>query len=189
MNRNNILTSALILSNIILVILSFMILGITAVAVYWHFSPGLFNTVDITDTFRAGYGFGNIRLNVVESGDPGSGIMLSELNHFMIYWLFTIALFFQVLTILIILKVKSIHRSIRNINSFYTNNLKSFRTLVTYGFIALPFSVFNLIYLEGQLNFRFTIPFGTLILILSSQVLAEVFSEGKNLLEDKNMIV
>lgn len=189
MERNKILYFARFLTRFILILcfLFFTILVITII--YWHADPKAFSNVDVTHSFKAGFGVNNIRILFPAVQASSGTILLSDLNHAMIYWLFIRASLFLLLATFIIKRILLILKSIHNLTTFYSRNIRHFQEIASYAFLAFLLSCFNFSYLEGQFNLSIDLPFAPLSFAVSALVLAEIFKEGKQLLEDQNMII
>jgi len=189
MSKNRIIKLAMTICKIILVFHFLFGAIVLLVAIHWHFSPSSYESVEITRTLQAHYGLKGIKLHFGQAPLNESAVYLSELNHLMVYWLVLRAFFFIGLNILIIRSVIKILRSIQNLNTFYNGNIIYLKNIAKYGFFAAVFSCFNISYVKSEFDLHLSIPFVPLILVSLALVLAEVFREGKILVEDKNLII
>ncbi|MEL6358068.1 MAG: hypothetical protein AAFQ37_14180, partial [Bacteroidota bacterium] len=57
------------------------------------------------------------------------------------------------------------------------------------GLLIVIISAFNFYAGAGEVQFHFTIPFLPLLFSVGSFVLAQIFTQGKALVEDKNLII
>lgn len=189
MKRNKIISAAILLSRIFILLCAVLFLTFTITTIYWHFNADAFANVEVTNSFKAGFGVNDIRVYPVNTPKPADGIFLSELNYGMIYWLYLRGAFFFTLTVLILRKIILILRSINTLQTFYQDNIKHFQAIAQYAFLAFLLSCFNFSYLNGNSEISFKFAFTPLAFALGALVLAEVFKEGKQLLEDQNLII
>lgn len=188
MAKNTIIRYSTLLTKFLLglCILFFMVL--TAGVILWHFDPGILHRVEVTDSFQTGYGVHDIRYHL--DGDmPADAVQPSELSRGMVWWLWLRGGFFLVITVLILRTVLQVLRSIAGIHTFYHDNIGHFRRMARLGFIAFAVSCFNVSTLDGDFRIVLDIAFGPLLFAVACLVLAEVFREGEQLLQENNMII
>lgn len=178
MANNKILGFAYMITRLALVIT--IIMGVITVLafVYWHVSPESYGKVELINGFKAGYGISDFKIHLKEPDSYSGRILVSNLNVGSLYWLFFRAVFFITINALVLIKIGGIILSIKTVNIFYDINISNLNSIGKYTAVAALVSVFN-----------FTIPWAIILTSLISFILAEVFKEGKLLLEDKNMIV
>lgn len=178
---------------IIVHILMFITLMFAAVIVvgvmFWHISPEYYNQIELTRGFKAGYGIGGLKIHIEEPGTRLDKIFLSDLSTGAFYWLCFRGFFFITMNVLILLKIIGILHSIKSIKTFYDSNISNLKSIGVIAAIAAVMSTFNIGYVEGDWHVHFTVPWEILLVSFIAFVLAEVFAEGKQLLEDKNLIV
>lgn len=187
MKENNIIRRSIVLSRVIYWLCISLFAALLLVAIYWHIDAKAFSAVGISE-FTIGYGINDFQL-YSEQEIPADAMLLSELSHGMIYWIVIRGAFFFLVTLLIIRKMQSVLHSIENLKTFYSRNIKDFTDLARLGFVAFGVSCFNFSYLNGDLQVNVGLVLGPLIFGVACLVLAEVFKEGKALLEDKQMII
>ncbi len=187
--KNQILSYSILLSSFILYLIGGLILINTAVTIYWHIDPSFFSNIEVTETFKAGYGNQSFEYHPGTPPKESGRVFMDDLNHTMIYWIFFRGTFFMVLNILIIQKAIQLLKSIESLQTFYKNNIHVFKQLSKLGFAGVVFACFNFIYLDGELNINLTIPFAPLLFAMACLVMAEVFDEGRKLLEEQKLIV
>lgn len=168
-----------------------LILGVAflVLVAHWHISPLSYDSVEVSEAFRPGYGVNGFRLKLGDKIIPDTGTKLSKLPSLMIYWLLLRAVIFVGLTWLMIGVAQKILKSISSFETFHQNNVVQFRVLARYGLIAFIFSCFNFSYLNESLDVYFQITWSPLLLMISSYVLAEVFREGNRLREEQKLII
>lgn len=189
MEGNKVLRYSILLCRGLLVLI-YVFMGVTVTgAIYWHFDPAFFSQVEVTEGFRPGYGLGGFHVYLSGNQPPESAILLSETSYVMMYWLLIRGVFFYVLTIVIIKKIIRILESIRSLKTFYMDNIRHFRTLARYAFLGFIVSSVNFSYFDDELSILIGTAFGPLLVAAACMVLAEIFEEGRNLMEDKNLIV
>lgn len=188
MYQNKVIGYGIWLSWVIYGLCIFFFLLLTLVTIYWHINMEAFSRVEVSEALKAGYGIKDFR--IISNIDPSNNaVLLSELNHGMIYWIYARGVFFFGITLLMVRKIISVLHSIKNLETFYSDNIEHFRVLARLGFIAFLVSCINFSYLNGELHISLSIVFGPLFFSVSCLILSEVFREGKTLLEDNNMII
>ncbi len=187
--QNKTIRLASILGKLLIGICCLLYLSFLIAFVYWHFDQTAFQLVDLNDAFKAGYGVNGVQYYQHSAQLPSNAVPMSELSPGMMYWLFFRISIFVALTILITRSALRIVHSIGSLKTFYQDNIRHLRTIALYGFIAFVFSTFNFLSFEGQSNLFLKTAFGPLVLSVGALVLAEVFREGKNLLEEQNLII
>jgi len=141
----------------------------------------------INDLFDAGYGLGGIKWCASCTGERF--MHFSDVQLTMKLWLLLRATLFFALAFLIVLALKKVLLSIRDTATFYRANYRSFSAIGNYGFMISFLSAFNF-YVQGdQSHFNLSIPFLELGFSLGSWVLADIFWEGKLLLDDNQSII
>ncbi len=187
--NNQIIRVAFLLSKGVMVLAIVLFFVFVAAVIHWHFDPTFYSRVDVSNCFRPGYGVNDIIYYPASKSLPSDAILLSNLNHMMVYWLLLRGAFFVFLTVAILRKVILILQSLQNTRTFYIGNIGHFRSIASLAFLGFIMSCFNFSYLDNGLQFSFTIAFGPLLLAVASLVLAEIFKEGSQLMEDKNLII
>ena len=185
MSKNKVLLFTSLLTKTVFFFSVLIYLLFILVISHWHFNQSFYEHWYLKNGFQAG--LDSFHINITEK--DSEGISLSKLSHSMIYWLLlrTSIILFLVLTIL--RKLLNIIKSISSLQTFYDHNIKTFKSLSIIGFILSGIGFFNFGIVDGITNVHFTIPFGSLLFSAACLVLAEVFKEGKKLLDDSNAIV
>ncbi len=186
---NRIIRTALILSNGVLVLAMLFFVLFTIFLIHWHFDPMYYSRVEVSSCFNPGYGANGFNIYPATKELPTNAIVLATLNHIMVYWLFLRGTFFVMITTMILKKVIQVLRSMQTVNTFYQGNVEHFRAIALYSFLGFIASCFNFSYLQGHVNFSFTLAFGPLLLSVAALILGEVFEEGSHLFEDKNLVI
>ncbi|PHR46191.1 MAG: hypothetical protein COA32_11580 [Fluviicola sp.] len=187
--KNMFLKTSLILTKVVLIITIAIALVLITGIIYWHISPNSYDLVELTHQFKAEYGIGDIQVHLNAPSTRVDKVFISELNAGTMYWLFFRAMFFIGINLLILLKIVGILRSIRTIRTFYDTNIRNLKSIGFYAAIAAVMSSFNFGLWRSEWQVNFTIPWAVIMVSVIAFVLAEVFTEGKQLLEDKNMII
>lgn len=146
-----------------------------------------FPNLVINELFEAGYGLGGIKW--CPSCQDENVMHFSDLATPMKLWLLLRATIFFSMALLIVLELKKVLLSIRTTATFYRANYRSFSAIGNYGFLISFFSAFNFYVQGGESLFHLSIPFLELGFSLGSWVLADIFWEGKLLLEDNQSII
>ncbi len=189
MKRNKIISSAKVLSRIVKW-LCYLFFGLfTVVVIHWHIAPDTYYQLEVTDGFKAGYGVNAFQWHPSSTITGKPSLQLSELPTAMIYWLYLRAVIFFAITLLIIREIDYILKSVASLKTFYDQNEEHFRKIARWALIGFILSCFNFSYLDTGFQLDFKLVFPPLLLSIGSLVLAEIFSEGKELSEDQRMIV
>ncbi|MCB9231010.1 MAG: DUF2975 domain-containing protein [Bacteroidia bacterium] len=186
--NNRILNFALILLKVVMGLVVLVLLGGTGVAIHLLFSPESYSQVVAENAFQTGFGLGNFKF-CPECAHDGSRIFLGELSQGMILWLFVRLLVFGGLVLAILVRIGKIFNSVKSARTFYDENIRHFRILGRLSLAIFLFSSFNFVSWRGETGFHFTLAFGPLFFGVGCMVLAEVFREGKLLLEDNASII
>lgn len=187
MERNKILSLSMTVCSLINWLCIFLIAVLTVGIVYWTVAPDQLSGINVSAGPDTGFGLNSID---IMGADSSTGtVNLGELNGFMVFWIFLRSTFFLGITILIVRKIMSVLKSIDKVQTFYGSNIQHFQDLSKLGFIAFIASGINFSYIEGSIQISLGLVAGPLLFSLACLVLAEVFREGKKLLEENNMIV
>ncbi len=189
MKRNKVIESARVLNRIVKWLCCIFFALFTGIIIHWHSSPETYRALEVTDAFKAGYGINDLQWKSGKSEPDENALYLSTLSAPMVYWLYLRTLIFFFITLRIIRETDHILRSIASLKTFYDQNQHHFRKIARSAFIAFPLSCFNFSYLYGNFQLDLKLVFAPLLLSIGSLVLAEIFSEGKELSEDQRMIV
>ncbi|MBX2875528.1 MAG: hypothetical protein KTR30_25650 [Saprospiraceae bacterium] len=170
----------------ILLLILFAVIFVGGIG-YTLLDAGAFPQLVINELFDAGYGLGRIKWCATCIGDHY--LHFEDLQLSMKLWLLLRATLFFALAFLIVLELKKVLLSIRDTATFYRANYRSFSAIGNYGFLISLLSAFNF-YVQGdQSHFNLSIPFLELGFSLGSWVLADIFWEGKLLLDDNQSII
>lgn len=187
--QNRTMRAAHLLGRLVIVLCALLYLAFFCAFVYWHFDRMAFQMVDLREAFNAGFGFDGVRLYTNDQKIPSNAVLMSDISRGMLYWLCLRMTLFFALTILITRSALQILRSISNLSTFYRDNPHHFKSIAFYSLIAFVFSTFNFFTHKGSTELYLKTAFGPLILAVAALVLAEVFKEGKKLLEEQNLII
>lgn len=166
-----------------------MFIGFIIVMSLSLFYPQAVSAVEVTDSFDPGYGINEVNIHPDKDKIPAEAILLSDLNTIMACWLLLRGSFFFAISLFVIHKVMEILKGVRQIKTFYNENIQHFKNISRIVFIGFIVSCFNFSYMAGDFKLGLTIAWSPLLFSMASLVLAEIFKEGKELLEDKNTIV
>lgn len=166
-----------------------MFAGFILMMCLWYVYPQAVSMIDVSGSFDPGYGINEINFHLDKERIPSNAILLSDLNAVMVCWLLLRGSFFFAISLFVIHKVIDVLKRVRQIKTFYIDNIQRFKTISRILFIGFIVSCFNFSYIAGDFRLGLTIAWSPLLFSMASLVLAEIFKEGKELLEDKNMIV
>ncbi|MEZ4772648.1 MAG: DUF2975 domain-containing protein [Bacteroidia bacterium] len=187
METNRTIQMAIWVTNGVMLLFILFFAGFAGILLHWHINPEAYCNVEISSGFKAGFGIQDIRIN--KENLSADSLSLSQLSHVMVYWLLLRSSLFFILSLAIILRIKKILHSIRTIHTFYDENIRHFKVMGKWALAAFGLSCFNFYYQNGDFDLNFTIAFAPLLFSVACFVMKEIFTEGKNLLEDKNLIV
>ena len=173
---SSILCDAIIVINILMftVFLFFVIASL--------FSSQLIDGIGLTEGYKT-TGIAKFKLN---SNDT---VPINDLSLGTKIWLLLRTLVFTTLILAIVLRIKKVISSITSLRTFYEGNIKHFQILAKLGLVYAFFTSFNLTLDSENLGLFFSFPVWPLAFTLTCLVLANVFKEGKSLLDDKNSII
>lgn len=190
MERNKILWLALLLTRAILGLCYILLAGLLVLLAYWLLDPSALSSVEVAGIADTGYGIADFRFGVPPAEMNEDSIPMNELHPVMAGWLLVRGGIFFAITITIIRKAAEILKSIRSLKTFYAGNIRNFQFIARLAFAAFLLSSVNFGYAEdGVSRLQFGIAFGPLLLSVGSLVLAEIFKEGRQLLEEQDLIV
>lgn len=190
MEKNKILRTAQGLCQFLQGLLIFFALLFTVVLIHWHFSPEIYQRIEVSGELEAGaggYGFRILTGNGNFSG-PGN-VLLSELAVGMLYWMYLRIILFTGLTFLMVRSVRDILSSIQSLETFRNDNVVAFRKIGRYAWWIFVLSSFNFRILEGNSDLLLTLALGPLLIAVFAYVMAEVFREGNRLMEDNHLTI
>ena len=190
MERNKILWLALLLTRASLVICYLLISGLLVLLAWWMIDPAALSTVELSGTLDTGYSVGDFRFGVPPSEMAEDAIPMNELHPVMAGWLLVRGGIFFAITVTILRKGVDILQSIRSLKTFYADNIAHFQAIARLAFAGFLLGCFNFSLVEGS-DPRITLglALGPLMLSVGSLVLAEIFKEGRQLLEEQDLIV
>ncbi|PWN07377.1 DUF2975 domain-containing protein [Rhodohalobacter mucosus] len=187
MEKNRILslskTACRLIEWLCIVLMALLVIGFF----YWLIAPDQLSGIRVSAGVETGYGLNGF--DFMTADHSTDTVSLSELSGFMVGWIVFRSLFFLGITVLIIRKIMLVLTSIDEVKTFYGSNIKHFRDLSLLGFIAFIASGINFSYIGGSMQITLGLVPGPLLFSLACLVLAEVFREGKMLLEENNMII
>lgn len=164
----------------------FGMLLVSGMLIYWHISPGYFDSWYLINPFKADSATLNLRFHMPEFD---SGIRLNDINRSNIYWLYARSLFSGVLMFWGLLMVNRIIDSVRHQNAFYKQNKAYFKKLGLIGFLYALLVSFNFGTIDGETIFYLNFPFLQIVFAVGCYVLAVVIEEGMRLHEDSTSII
>lgn len=184
-NRNLLLNIATYVLRAGLGILILVFAVIVIIMIHWHLDKSFYEQLYLMNGFQSG----TDSFNLILSSDKLTNVSLADLSSSMLIWQGVRTLIFVGLAIYSVWIYLKIFKSIRNLKTFYDDNIRSFRILAWIGLVASGFAFFNFGELNGEWTWNYTIPFRPLIFSVISLVLSEVFKEGKNLQEETKSFI
>lgn len=184
MKNRRLLADAAIICKFFCLSVLIALLILTLGLIYWHINPEYFSKVDLApDLNKLGYGFsytpGWHNFNPVDKHP----FMLSKLTHpglYLLYFQIAASLF---LIFLSLKEMLNVVRLVKLAETFKTGNIVSFRKIARYQFFIFILSGFVFVSANHAHYHSFRINFSPLLYMIIAYVLAEVFSQGKDLKE------
>jgi len=186
--QNNIIRLARLFTKAILVICITFFVCFAGIIIHSQFSPNTYEKVEVTRSFKAGFGV-SMEYHPDDKKISNEAIMLNDLNAGMVWWLLIRTILFFGLMLLVLFRVLAVLKSVNSLNTFYDGNVHHFQFMAKLGLATVIISCFNFYNTDVASDINFTLPFGPAAFMLACLVMAEVFKEGKQLVEDKNMII
>ena len=185
-SRNVLLSAANWLIRCLLCLLLALALITTAVFMHWHLAPATYHRIDTGVSFKAEYG---TKVRLLLNDQKPVGNRMSDLSWRSMAWLYLRTMAFIVIFLGIFWYCCQILLSIKDMNSFHKANITYFRRLGYLFLIASLLASGNVNWEYGLSSLHLSPQIGGLAFCLAAFVMAEVFSEGKKLLEDKRSII
>lgn len=187
MNKNKTLRFAAIFLQIGEILLLSLTILFVGVLVYSLFQPDAFLHLAVRDAHRPGFGIAHFK--VASGGLENGYVLLKDFSQSMKGWLLLRGISQMGLTFFIIRILRRIVTSVQSNATFYEGNIQYFKRMSFYGAGIVLISSFNLLIQAEGTHLSLTIPFAPIAFTLGCLILAEIFQEGKILLEDKNSII
>ena len=185
--KNSIINITRNLCQIIQLFLGLYLIVLTIVCVSSRATSATPGNIEISPYFVSGFG-GTITIR--SCGDCLSENQLYHLDSGWLAWLYFREGLVVILMVLITGGLISILNSLGDFKTFYDSNIEQFLKLARYGFIAFIIASFNIGPSEvSGVHLDLTFAMGPLLFALGSLILAEIFREGKSLLEESKTIV
>ncbi|MGJ8759498.1 DUF2975 domain-containing protein [Polaribacter sp. AHE13PA] len=185
MKKNKLLNIAVIVCKSIRIFIIIAFIGLTTIFIHLQISPESYKKGNIEFKVSGLQISKSNRWKISNSGDDKEVYALNKITKtslFINYLKFSAVLFFM---FLLITEFQKIMQSVKNLNTFQKNNVRSFRKIGKYLFIIfLLSSYFKLRFQQGGMT-NFSLNFTPLIFMLIAFILAEIFKEG-NLLQREN---
>ena len=203
MNKNRLLDLAFIGTAVVGVSLCLAMCILMGVFIHWHITPESYKSVQVIVEDRS------ITLSEAEnvSANPPSGkfyfklnigrtnstfekrFYLNDLNRASLYFTFFQLVLGMILSMLMVQEVRKILKSVQDLETFNSRNVKAFRTL---GYLCLAMAALNsvLILSTNQDAIKnFSVDFTSLSFMLAAFIMAEIFKEGQNLSEQDQLTI
>lgn len=190
MDKNKIILIAQGLCRFVQGFLIFMGVLFTVVLVHWHFSPESYALVELPGGSKSGfYGQGFRIISVSYKAANPNAVILSQVSAGMLYWLYLRTLVIMTLTFFMFRSVRRILGSIKSLKTFCQDNIIAFQRIGKYALGIFVLTSFNLWIVPGDSDVNLNLALGPLLVGIFSLVMAEVFKEGNQLIEDRNLMI
>ena len=189
MQKNKILSVAVIICKIVKVFYALLFAVFTLFFIHFQVSPNsyeraTFNYKNSSFEMNKSTSWKNFDKNGFELKDEDvfSLDKISKTSLYIIYFQFSAVLLFIFLSVK---EFQKVIESIRNLETFQNNNVKSFRKIGKYIFFIFILTSFIFLNFDQGGKSQIHISFTPLLLVLLAFILAEIFKEG-NLLKQEN---
>ncbi|MBC5775342.1 DUF2975 domain-containing protein [Pontibacter sp. KCTC 32443] len=194
MEKNRLLTLALVISNIAKVFFVLLIAAMSGVLVHWHISPETYKnvllTIDSSNEVR--YIFKN---NDTITGPEDSisiadtGAALSQISNISFYFHFLQTVGHFIILILIVNQVTRIIRSVKALETFRGDNSQAFRKIGIYCVALALLGCIKWFEVSNHTRMSFSVGAIPLAFALGAFILAEIFKEGNKLYEAEQLTI
>ncbi len=193
MKKNTLLNIAIVICKFLRLFYFIVFLMLTGLFIHFQVSPSSYENVDFkTKLNDNGISMGSTSYKIHVDGkapDDSDVFVLNKLKRSSLYFNY---LKFTALLLLIYLCVKEFQKvidSVKEIKTFQKVNVSSFKKIGKYLLIITVLIGYSSFTFQGGGKSGFYIPFTPLVLSLLAYIMAEIFKEGNNLLEEYKLTV
>jgi hypothetical protein len=185
MSKNKLLSIVLFISNLFLVTLMLLLVALTVIMIHWNIDREFYSNVPIPIFGQKTF----LSLVSVKSSSVGTVLTRSSATLNNVSMISLLILYIQlasvgVLTILSLQEFNRVIRSVRKVQTFVVNNVRSFKRIGFYMFwVFVLTGIQYTTYKESSL-FGLYLHLPELMISIVALTMSEVFKEGNALLED-----
>ncbi|MFC5271561.1 DUF2975 domain-containing protein [Adhaeribacter terreus] len=188
MERNKLLFWVTACCRIMQVVQIGLIILLTYYVVNWHIDPQYY------DDWKFSGSLGKLSISnpihtAASEMDTTRTFMVSQLQPFSVYMIYIQILMQMVLWILVVQEFVKVIQAVKRVQTFREQNVKSFQKIAGYLLWIFIISGFTFVAAGNTGHFSFDFSFTTLVLMLASYILAEIFKEGNRLYEEEQLTV
>ena len=187
MNKNKLLNIMVLTSNFFQIMIILTLTAVTIGIVYWHIDREVYSYIPI----QVLGGTASVKFTQVTSAIAGTSITktvatLNNISTSSLYLLYMQLMVVGILILLVLREFTQVIRSVKRIQTFVYQNIRSFKKIGLHLFMVfllsgVQYSIFN----ESRLLGVY-VHLTPLLLALLSYTLSEVFREGNALLEENS---
>ncbi|WP_299063400.1 DUF2975 domain-containing protein [uncultured Polaribacter sp.] len=196
MKKNKLLNIAIAACKCIQIFYVLMFIALTALFVHVQISPESYKKNHFGQNISSGINFGNsIHFGKYKSwkidskADDKEVFTLNKLKTSSLYFIYFKLSAILIFIFLAIREFQKIMQSAKNHKTFQENNIKSFRKIGKYIFIIFLLTSFEILEFQQGGKSGIRIEFTSLILMLISFIMAEIFKEGNLLQQEKDLTI
>lgn len=182
MNRNRLLSAMLFVSASFCILLLLMQLSLITILVHWHVAPDFYSEIKLTIPAF----FKIIRMETTSVGETliQTPTTLSNISGLSFYLLFLQLSAILLLTLAAVREFMTVIRSVKQIKTFVSSNIESFRKIGFRFFLVFVLSSFHIMKFGDTIMYGVYIHFAPILIAMLSYTLSEIFKEGNALLEE-----
>jgi len=189
MNKNTLLNIANFLCQFYKVLIAMVIIITTAIFIHFQFDRDSYNEWKIEQP-ESDSPIRYETTNLVGENPIGDQkLKLSDWRIASLYFSYLKFIAILILNYLIITQFGRVLKSVRKLKTFHQTNVEAFRKIGYYCLLITGLSTFNYWAFNDYTKSSFSISINILLLSLIAFILAEIFKEGNNLMEENKLTI
>ena len=189
MNRNSLLNIANFFCQLFKFSIAVSIIIITTVFIHFQFDRGSYNEWKLEKPTYDSMIHIETESYVGQKPIREEKLKLSDWNTESLYFNYLKFTAILILLYLSINQFRTVLKSVRKLETFHQTNVTAFKKIGNYCLLIGGLSVFNYWKFSNHAISSFSIPFIILFVALISFILAEIFKEGNNLVEENQLTI
>lgn len=189
MNRNSLLNIANFICQLFKFSIGILIIIITTIFIHFQFDRDSYNEWKLEKPTNDSMIRIETESNVGQKPTNEEKLKLSDWNTESLYFNY---LKFSAILILLYLSINQFRRvlkSVRKLETFHQTNVRAFKKIGSYCLIISGLSIFNYWEFNDYAKSSISISFNILFIALIAFILAEIFKEGNNLMEENQLTI
>jgi len=183
--RNRLLNVMLFISTSFCILLLLTQLFVTVIFVHWHIDRDFYSQFSFTILdWNAFFKITHTETSVIGKAIGHVPTILSNISRLSFYFLFLQLSAITLLTLAAVREFITVIRSVKQIRTFVSSNIESFRKIGFRLLLVFIFSGFHVMTFGNTALFGIYLHVTPLIMAVLSYTLSEIFKEGNALLED-----